>query len=269
MAETLTYDPATDTTTVGDNLTPEEQENLQVGEELQAQQEGLLAGKYKTAEELEKAYGELQKKLGDQEKTVETEPAETDDQVEAEPEAETEVSPQVTLINDASTEYAEKGELSDETLAKFAEMSSKDLVQAYVEASKNQPEATPSQVVDLTEGEVNTIRNSIGGEQAYSEVITWGTQTLGKDTMDAFDSLVQSGNAKAIELAVKGMKAQYDDANGYEGRMLSGKSPKTSGEIFRSQAELVAAMGDPRYDNDPAYRQDVIAKLERSEQLQF
>ena len=87
--------------------------------------------------------------------------------------------------------------------------------------------------------------------------------------MDAFDSLVGLGNAKAIELAVKGMKAQYDDANGYEGRMLSGKSPKTSGEIFRSQAELVAAMGDPRYDNDPAYRQDVIAKLERSDQLQF
>ena len=267
MAETLTYDPATDTTTVGDNLTPEEQESLQVGEELESQQEGLLAGKYKNAEELEKAYGELQKKLGDQEKATEEAATETDDQVEAE--AEPEVSPQVTLINDASTEYAEKGELSDETLAKFAEMSSKDLVQAYVEASKNQPEPTPPTVEDLTEGEVNTIRNSIGGEQAYAEVISWGNDNLGKETMDAFDSLVGLGNAKAIELAVKGMKAQYDDANGYEGRMLSGKSPKTSGDIFRSQAELVAAMGDPRYDNDPAYRQDVIAKLERSDQLQF
>ena len=87
--------------------------------------------------------------------------------------------------------------------------------------------------------------------------------------MDSFDSLVGTGNAKAIELAVAGLKAQMDNANGYEGRMLSGKSPRTSGDVFRSQAALVEAMNDPRYDNDPAYRQDVIAKLERSDNLQF
>ena len=45
--------------------------------------------------------------------------------------------------------------------------------------------------------------------------------------------------------------------------MLTGK-PSSNSEVFRSQAELVAAMGDPRYDNDPAYRQDVISKLDRS-----
>jgi len=264
MAETLTYDPATDTTTVGDNLTTEEQENLQVGEELEAQQEGLLAGKYKNAEELEKAYGELQKKLGEQEAESKDEPAEET----VESEAEAEPSPQVTLITDASAEYAENGELSNETLAKFAEMSSKDLVQAYVEAQQNAPEQQ-TEATDLSEGEVNTIRNSIGGEKSYADVITWGADNLGKETMDAFDSLVKMGNAKSIELAVKGMKAQYDDANGYEGRMLSGKSPRTSGDTFRSQPELVAAMSDPRYDNDPAYRQDVIAKLERSDNLQF
>ena len=264
MAETLTYDPATDTTTVGDNLTTEEQENLQVGEELEAQQEGLLAGKYKNAEELEKAYGELQKKLGEQEAESKDEPAE--ETVESESEAEP--SPQVTLITDASAEYAENGELSNETLAKFAEMSSKDLVQAYVEAQQNAPEQQ-TEATDLSDGEVNTIRNSIGGEKSYADVINWGTDNLGKETMDAFDSLVKMGNAKSIELAVKGMKAQYDDANGYEGRMLSGKSPRTSGDTFRSQPELVAAMSDPRYDNDPAYRQDVIAKLERSDNLQF
>ena len=264
MAETLTYDPATDTTTVGDSLTPDEQESLQVGEELENQQEGLLAGKYKNAEELEKAYGELQKKLGEQEKGTEEEVTQTEEVVEPD----TEVNAQVTLITDASAEYADKGELSDETLAKFADMSSKDLVQAYVEAAKNAPEQQ-TEATDLSEGEVNTIRNSIGGEKSYADVITWGADNLGKETMDAFDSLVKMGNAKSIELAVKGMKAQYDDANGYEGRMLSGKSPRTSGDTFRSQPELVAAMSDPRYDNDPAYRQDVIAKLERSDNLQF
>jgi len=60
------------------------------------------------------------------------------------------------------------------------------------------------------------------------------------------------------------LKSQYDNANGYEGRMLSGKAPKTSGDVFRSQAEVVRAMSDSRYENDPAYRQDLIEKLDRS-----
>jgi hypothetical protein len=47
--------------------------------------------------------------------------------------------------------------------------------------------------------------------------------------------------------------------------MLQGKAPKTSTDVFRSQAEVVAAMSDSRYDDDPAYRQDLIAKLDRSD----
>ena len=60
MAETLTYDPAEDP----EILTEEESDSLEVGEKLVAEQEGLLAGKYKNAEELESAYIELQKKFG-------------------------------------------------------------------------------------------------------------------------------------------------------------------------------------------------------------
>ena len=71
--------------------------------------------------------------------------------------------------------------------------------------------------------------------------------------------------AAAIGIAFQGLQRQYDEANGYEGRMLQGRAPSSSGEVFRSQAELVAAMGDPRYDNDPAYRADVVAKLNNSD----
>ena len=52
-------------------------------------------------------------------------------------------------------------------------------------------------------------------------------------------------------------------------RMYTGKAPKSNSDVFRSQAELVAAMGDRRYDSDPAYRQDVIEKLQRSDNLEF
>ena len=65
MAETLTVDTTPQTETLGDNLTPDEQASLKVGEEMMNQQEQLLAGKYKDAEALEKAYVELSKKLGE------------------------------------------------------------------------------------------------------------------------------------------------------------------------------------------------------------
>ena len=255
MAETLTYDPGTDSTT----LTTDEQESLEVGEKLVAEQEGLLAAKYKNAEELEQGYLELQKKFGTEETETKEEVTQTEEPVE-------EVSSQVTLINDASAEYAEKGELSQETLAKFSEMSSKDLVQAYMEASSNAQQA----VVDLTESQVRDIQDAVGGKDAYGDIISWGVQNLPKDTMDSFDTLVNTtGNPKTIELAVAGIKAQIENATGYEGGMLSVKSPQAYGEVFKSQASLVEAMNDPRYENDPAYRQDVIAKLERSDNLQF
>ena len=74
----------------------------------------------------------------------------------------------------------------------------------------------------------------------------------------SFDSVVDSGNPAAIGIAFQGLQSAYQEANGYEGRMLQGKAPSSSGQVFRSQAELVAAMGDPRYDSDPAYRADVV-----------
>jgi hypothetical protein len=76
--------------------------------------------------------------------------------------------------------------------------------------------------------------------------------------------VVESGNVQAIQLAVAGLRSEYEQAVGYEGRMLSGKAANTAVDAFRSQAEVVRAMSDPRYDNDPAYRQDIFDKLDRS-----
>ena len=81
--------------------------------------------------------------------------------------------------------------------------------------------------------------------------------------MDAFNSIVENGDATAIQIAVAGLKSEYETQEGYEGRMLQGKAARTT-DAFRSQAEVVAAMGDPRYERDEAYRQDVYDKLERS-----
>ena len=268
MAETQTfsYQPETTTETAPDNLTPEEQDSLAVGEKLQAEQEGLLAGKYKSAEELEKAYVELQKKLGESKEEEDTEKA----SAEPEPEDKPQLSEGATLITDASKEYFDNGnKLSPETLAKFSSLSSQDLIKAYMEVSQNpefQQQAAPP--AEITASQINQIKNAAGGEKAYANIVNWAKTNLPEDQINAFDEVVNTGSVQAIQLAVSGLKAEYDNANGVEGRMVTGKTAPNNGDVFRSQAELVRAMSDARYDNDPAYRQDVIEKLDRSD-LEF
>ena len=267
MSETLSYQPEVQTESAPDNLTPEEQDSLAVGEKLQEQQEGLLAGKYKSAEELEKAYVELQKKLGESKEEEDTEQA----SAEPEPEDKPQLSEGATLITDASKEYFDNGnKLSPETLAKFSSLSSQDLIKAYMEVSQTpefqQQQAAPP--ADITDSQINQIKNAAGGEKAYANIVNWAKNSLPQDQINAFDEVVNTGSVQAIQLAVSGLKAEYDNANGVEGRMVTGKTAPNNGDVFRSQAELVRAMSDSRYDNDPAYRQDVIEKLDRSD-LEF
>ena len=268
----MTYDAGTDTITTSDNLNADEKDSLIVGEKMEAEQEQLLAGKYKNAEDLEKAYVELQKKLGEKgDETSET-TGDTDavdgEETSEETKETTEDSPAVSLINEASAEYyANDNKLSPETIEKFSEMSSQDLVNAYLQLQQGQP-AQQQTSVDMTDADVNSIKNSVGGEAEYGKLVGWAGENLDKSSIDAFDSIVETGNKEAIKLALSGLKSQYDSANGYEGRMLTGKAPNNSADVFKSQAQLVEAMSDPRYDNDPAYRQEVIIKLDRSD-LQF
>ena len=281
MAETLTVNTDAPTETATDtveNLTPEEQDSLAVGSQIQEQQEQLFAGKYKSAEELEKAYGELQKKLGDQGTEDSGEVGDTQDTAEVESEEtteETQEAPPPTaaaeLIQSASEEYYNNdSKLSPETLEKFTSMSSKDLVEAYMQVQGNLPQGDLlDNAGDISDATVNEIKNYAGGEKSYDNMVEWASNNLDTQSVEAFDSIINTGSVDAIKLAVNGLKAQYENANGYEGTMVTGKAPAQSKDVYRSQAELVAAMNDRRYDNDPAYRQDVIAKLERSDNLNF
>lgn len=258
MSETLTYDNTPD----AEVLTADEQDSLAVGEQLEEQQNELLAGKYKSAEELEKAYVELQKKLGE----TDNEAEETEQEEPEESEEPAEQSAAAELISNASAEYAESGELTAETKQKFAEMSSQELVEAYIEMQANAPvEEAVQEAPEITESEINQIKNSIGGDQAYGRVMEWASQNLEQNQIDAYDNIVATGSADAIQMMIAGLNAQYEASNGYEGRMLSGKAAVQNSDVFRSQAELVSAMSDPRYENDAAYRNDLLEKLDRSD----
>jgi hypothetical protein len=253
MTEKLTYDP---TPADAPEFTEDEQNSLEVAEKLGQEESDLLAGKYKNAEDLEAAYIELQKKLGSPD----------DDEVEVDTtEDDEEWSEGASLIADASQEYYDnEGQLSAETMEKFREMSSTDLVDAYMEIQANNPNAGLEQdSPDLTDAEMNQVYNSAGGEAAYEQLTSWAAENLAENKLDAFNSIVQNGDATAIQIAVAGLRSEYDNTEGYEGRMLTGKAARTT-DSFRSQAEVVAAMSDPRYERDEAYRQDVYNKLERS-----
>ena len=254
MTEKLTYDP---TPADAPEFTADEQDSIAVAEKLGEQESELYAGKYENAEQLEEAYLELQRKLGSDDDDVEDTTLDED-----EVEYDDNVVAGIETIQEASDEYyANEGQLSEETMEKFGEMSSKDLVEAYMAIQENSdPDAN---YPDISDSDLNSVYNSVGGEDQYNALTSWAADNMNDSALDAFNSIINQGNPTAIQIAVAGMKAEYDNAEGYEGRMLQGKAARTS-DAFRSQAEVVEAMSDPRYDRDPAYRQDLYDKLERS-----
>jgi hypothetical protein len=115
----------------------------------------------------------------------------------------------------------------------------------------------------MTDQEVSQIYDSVGGQQQYQQMTQWAADNLDADTVQAFDNVIDTGNVAAINLALRGLQSQYNDSVGYENNMLQGK-PAQSVNGYRSQAEVVRDMNDPRYDRDPAYRQEVMDKLANS-----
>ena len=292
----MTYDPGTDSVTMGDSLTPDEQDSLQVGEALEQEQNNLLAGKYKTAEELEKAYGELERKLGEQGNKDsgtddKTEVSESDEVSQEKKEASEDT--QDFYLEDGKVnydsvnrEYGEQlgdifknSEVDPWAISKhfhdnngtitedmYGQLESAGLARQTIDAYLDGRRAESGYAnEDLTNRQIDSVRDSVGGKSEYDKIVGWAGQNLSKEDIESFDTLISSGNVGAIKLAVSGLKTQYEAANGYEGKMYTGKAPQTSSDVFRSQQELVAAMSDPRYDEDPAYRQDVIEKLDRSD----
>ena len=253
MAELLTYDPSNDPQAI-QAAEERDADTLAVGQAMEDQQNQLLAGKYKTAQDLEKAYIELQQKLGSGEQQSEPEQ-------EAEPAEEADET--ITMFNSIDDELANGGEISEESMAKLTAMDSKDLVDAYLRYQNTLDDAPVQEGRELNDQEVSAIYNSVGGEQQYQQMTAWAAENLDADTVQAFDNVIESGNVAAINLALRGLQSQYNDNVGYENNMIQGK-PAQSGNGFRSQAEVVRAMNDPRYDRDPAYRQEVMDKLANS-----
>ena len=253
MAETLTMNE-----TPADNpeFTQEEMDSLKVGEEMETQQEQLLAGKYKSAEDLESAYIELQKKLGEPKEEVSDETEETVSEEKEEPEEEE--SKESSVLDSLWEQRDNKDGFSDEILKELASTNPGELAKEYLRYRQ------ANQTEGLTDENISQLMESAGGEEKYNQIVGWAKNNLSDQEQRMNDTVVDRGDPLACYFALQALMGRYNDAVGTDGRMLTGKPPSSASDVFKSQAEMVKAMEDDRYNDDPAYRQAIMEKLERS-----
>lgn len=260
--------------------------------------DGLILGKFKSQEDLAKAYAELEKKLGggqkpDQEPEKKPEP-EQDKKPETPAEGPKYVAPERT---DADREFEKQtygegmaqlfekaglhaksvseffhanGVFPDEAYAKLEAVGiNRATVDAYLAGRKGQvADQRAANELELMKAQQQAaeIKASVGGDEGYTKLMSWAMVNLSAEDQAAYNRVMNSGDVGAIKLAVAGLHGKYTNALGNDPQLIQGGSAAPAqGDVFRSTAEVTAAMRDPRYKSDPAYREEVAAKLARSD----
>ena len=276
MAETIRYDTSDDPV-AAQAIAEKEAESLKIGEELMAKQEKMLAGKYKSAEDLEAAYLELQKKLGQSESTEET----------AEPESEYQMYNDDGAVNyDTANElYGEQlgnlfkdnnidpfemnqyfaengGTLSEDMYSQLGKAGlTKEVVDNYLAGVRNEVGIESAEPV-LSESEIKDLKNLAGGERGYDNLMEWAGENLDQEAIKDFDDVLATGNKSAIKFAITALMGRYEDSQGRDSKIVTGKESST--ETYRSMAEVVRDMNKPEYQSDEAFRDDVLRRLSAS-----
>ena len=240
-------------------FTEEEMDSLKVGEKMVEQDEQLLAGKYKNSEELEKAYIELQKKIGepkDEESNV-SEESKSEEVSDDKPKEETKEEKESKILEKLWD--SRNDGFDDELLKELAQTNPGELAKEYLKY-RQQADVQP----ELTESDIKDLKGLVGTEDDYQAIISWAETGVSQEEQDMFDNVIDSGNKEAAYFAVQAMLSKYKDAVGSDGNLITGKPPSNNSAGFRSQAEVVKAMSDSRYEQDPAYREDIKRKLQNS-----
>ena len=217
----------------------------------QSKPEGLPE-KFKSVEDLAKSYQELEKKLGDsQPKETEVSKNDNSDLDIAEKAVETAGLNMDTL----ASEYAEKGELDEKSYEALEKAGiPKDYVNQFIEGQKA-----------IADQQASSIKNMVGGSEAYTEMTAWAAENMSEEEKSAYNTAVNSKDIETAKLAVVGLKAKFEKANGNEPNLLEGKATVSGEKGYASWAEVTRAMSDDRYSKDPAYQALVKEKLSKSD----
>lgn len=240
-----------ETVEINENETTSEAPVVETTPTTQAKPE-WLPEKFNSPEEMAKAYGELENKLG-QPNPETPEPVKEDTKSDME-------------IADKAVESAglDMGTLQQEfdTTGTLAETSYEALAKAGIPKDYvDQFIAGQNAVKASQEGEVKGL---VGGDEGYSEMTSWAGQNMTAEEKTAYNSQVNSGDLETVKLAVLGLKARYEQANGSEPSLVKGKGTTPQADAYNSWAEVTVAMSDPRYSKDPAYQSLVKSKIAAS-----
>jgi len=226
------------------------QSEEQTNQELRSDEENvLLAGKYKDVSELEKAYTELQSKMG-QEATEAQEPKEETPEVsDSVEEAKETVEAKGIDFDGLYGEYGENGELSPETYSNLEQAGlSKEVVNSYIQGQEA-----------LQQQQINSLQSEVGGEAEYQSMIEWAGSNLSESEQTAFNATLD--NAESAKFAIQGLNARYRAANPQliGGNRTSGSSNTSRG--YSTKSDMMEAMSSPKYKMDHTYRAEVQRKV--------
>jgi hypothetical protein len=255
------------------------QENLIeefVQEQQQAQEPELLLGKFKSQDDLAKAYQELEKKLG---QAPQPTPASED---ALQPQGYTAEQAVEVYGKDAVEALATKGiDLADvmfkadsgqdisehyDTLAETFNVP-RQVVENYV--SKAQP--VQAQSTALSEQDAAQLKAMVGGEDGFQQLSQWAANNLQPQELADYNAVVDSGNKAAISWALKAIQARVAAPDAVVEPKLYGGGEAAPAAKFESQQQVLDAMnkrndrGQRMYDVDEAYRQKVQDLLARSD----
>lgn len=157
------------------------------------------------------------------------------------------------LFEKASGEFAETGELTEDTVAALA---AKGIPQEFIDTYVAGARALQAQLVGEAQG-------LVGGEDNWNAMMTWA-KNLPETDIEAFNEAVT--NPKTSKLAIQGLYSRYASENGSESPSVAAGAERgaTGGDVYQSKAEMTSDMRDPRYAKDSAFRQSVEQKLSRS-----
>lgn len=212
-----------------------------------------LPEKFKSPEELAKAYAELEAKQGAPKPDPKDQPKETteDDPAKAAKEA---VESQGLSFDEFSQEYAVKGELSEASYEKLNKAGiPKAVVDQFIEGQKA--------VAARLESEAKAV---VGGEEQFQALAEWAQEGLTPAELAAYNRAVSSGDMDQVKLAVAGIYQKYQEANPSEPKLVQGTGGKVTGDVYESIEQMRKDMATPDYKNDPAFRRKVQEKLGRS-----
>ena len=251
---------------------PMSRQDLETLAKNETDENGLILGKFKSVEDLAASYKELECKLGaateeDQAETSEQEETET---TESDFDAEEYYGDGLASVleevgidpQEISNRFTETGEINDDDYAKLGEAGfSKQVIDTYLDGLRNGGVTGE----DIASAQIQGIKDSIGGDDNYSKMVAWAVDNLPANEVNEFNSLTETGNATAIKFAVQGLYSQYNNAMGVEPNLVTGRASQSGPTPFRSTAEVVTAMSDPRYGKDVTYTEDVQRRIGSSD----